>query len=85
VGNTVFVVIRSPDGRVLVNQADFGHAFSGWTELQGGGQTDAAPVAVGIGNSLFVYMKGRDGRIYLNQAQLGHAFSGWFEVGGGLR
>jgi hypothetical protein len=84
-GNTLFVVVKGLDGHIYLNQAEFGHAFSGWFELQGGGLTDTAPAAVAVGNSLFVFVKGRDGRLYLNQAEFGHAFSGWFEVGGGLQ
>src|ERR1044071_4413890 len=68
----------------LKNEADIGHTFGNWFELQGNGKTDSAPVATRVGNSLFVFIKGLDGRIYLNQAEYQHGFSGWFEVGGGI-
>jgi photosystem II stability/assembly factor-like uncharacterized protein len=80
--NVVFNVAKDLDGRICVNQAQFGHAFSGWFELQGNGLTDAAPAATAINNSIFVFVKGLNNRIFLNQAEFGHAFSGWFEVQG---
>jgi hypothetical protein len=72
------------DNKIYLNQADYGHSFGNWFELQGGGLTDAAPSICAIGESIFVFIKGTDGRIYLNQAQYAHAFSGGFEVGGGI-
>jgi hypothetical protein len=82
VENVVFCVAKDPDERICVNQADYRHAFSGWIELQGGGQTDAPPAATAVETNIFVFIKGLDNRIYLNQAEFGHAFSGWFEVQG---
>lgn len=69
--DVVFAVARDLDGRICVNQAQFGRAFSGWFELQGGGLTEAAPSATAINQSIFVFVKGLDQRIYLNQAQFG--------------
>jgi len=82
VNDVVFCFARDFDGRICVNQAQFGYAFSGWFELQGGGRTDAGPAAISILSSVFCFIKGLDGKIYLNQAEFGHAFSGWFEVQG---
>jgi hypothetical protein len=83
--NVVFALAKDLDGRICVNQAAFGHAFGGWIELQGNGQTDTSPAATAINQSVFVFIKGVDNRIYLNQAEFSHAFSGWFEVQGGGR
>ena len=90
--NTLFVFCKGLDGRIYVNQAElttgnsdpekFAQSFSGWFEVQGGGQTDTAPAAVRLGQSVFVFIKGLDQRIYLNQAEYRHAFSGWFELQG---
>ena len=81
--NRVFNFAKDLTGRILVNQAAFGQAFSGWTELQGNNiLSDTAPAATSINNSVFVFIKGLDRKIYLNQAEFGHAFSGWFEVQG---
>jgi hypothetical protein len=80
--NVVFCLAKDLDERVCLNQADYRHAFAGWTELQGGGQTDASPAATSVENNIFVFIKGLNNRIYLNQAELGHSFSGWFEVQG---
>ncbi len=82
INSTVFNLSKDPDGRVCVNQAEFGHAFSGWFELQGGGRTNDAPAGATVDKSIFVFIRGLDDHIYLNQAEFGHAFSGWFEVQG---
>jgi hypothetical protein len=81
--NTAFVYARDLDDRVIGNQATFSQAFSGWIELQGGGQTDAAPAATAVNSSVFVFIKGLKGDIQLNQAAFGHPYSGWTEVQGG--
>jgi hypothetical protein len=80
--NVVFNAAVDLDGRICLNQAEFGHAFSGWFEVQGDGRTDAPPAATAVRQSVFVFVKGLNQRIYLNQADFGHAFSGWFEVQG---
>jgi hypothetical protein len=52
----------------------------GFTELTGGGRTDAAPAAALVGpqhNYLFVVIKGLDGNLYVNQGELGKPFTGW--------
>jgi photosystem II stability/assembly factor-like uncharacterized protein len=83
--DVVFCFAKGLDGRICVNQAQFGSAFSGWFELPGAGRTDAAPAATSVNNSIFCFVKGLDEKIYLNQAEFGHPFSGWFEVQGGGR
>jgi hypothetical protein len=44
----------------VFNQAQLGHAFSGWFEVQGNGLTDEAPAAATVGKTVFVFIKGRD-------------------------
>jgi hypothetical protein len=80
----VFTFAADLDERVLVNQAKLDDAFSGWSEVQGNGHTDAAPSAIAIGDRLFVFIKETDtGKIRLNQAELGNAFlPDWVEVQG---
>jgi len=89
------VATTSVDGRILLCQARFGQAFSGWRPIAGNGRTDAPVSLACIENTLFVFCKGLDGRIYVNQAELtsGNAspeifaksFSGWFEIPGVAR
>lgn len=82
VANVVFNFAKDIDGRICVNQAEFGHAFTGWFEAQGDGRTDAAPAAAAVGNHLFVAVKALGGNeIFLNQADLGHSFGQWFPMG----
>jgi photosystem II stability/assembly factor-like uncharacterized protein len=80
--NSVFSFAKDLDGRISLNQAEFGRSFSGWFELQGGGLTDRPPAATAVRSSVFVFIKGLDRRLYLNQAEFGHPFSGWFELQG---
>jgi hypothetical protein len=76
----VFCFIKGRNGRIFVNQAELGRAFSGWFEVQGNGFTDVALGAGKVLNSVFVFAKGLDGRAYVNQAEYRHAFSGWFPM-----
>jgi len=82
-GQQLFVFGADEAGKIEVNQATFGQAFSGWFDVQGNGRTDNAPAATTVGASIFVFVKGLGGGVFLNQAEFGHAFSGWFEVQGG--
>jgi hypothetical protein len=36
IGDSIFVFIKGIDGIVQLNQAEYGHAFSGWFEVGGG-------------------------------------------------
>ena len=79
-GNTTAVVAAGTDGRIFYDWWDLGQGGRGFTELDGGGRTDAAPAAALVGpqhNYLFVVVKGLDGNIYLNQGELGKPFVGW--------
>lgn len=80
--NFVFDYARDMDGRIYFNQAKYGEAFRGWSELAGQGRTNTAPGCTSILSSLFVFIRGLDNRVYLNQAAFGHDYSGWFEVQG---
>jgi hypothetical protein len=82
VGDRLFVIAKGTDRKVyasqgVIGQGPVGQGFSGWSELQGGGLTDAAPSAAGTDSKVFVAIKGLDGRLELNQADLGKAWSGW--------
>ena len=79
-GNTSAVVATSIDGLIFYDWSDLGQGSHGFTELEGGGRTDAAPAAALVGpqhNYLFVVIKGLDGNIYVNQGELGKPFAGW--------
>src|SRR5205085_440032 len=79
-GNSTSLVVTSPDGRIFYDWWDLGQGGHGFTELEGGGRTNAAPAAALVGsqhNYLFVVVKGLDGNIYLNQGKLGKPFVGW--------
>jgi hypothetical protein len=79
-GNTSAVVAVGTDGRIFYDWSDLGQGGHGFTELDGGGRTDAAPAAALVGpqhNYLFVVIKGLDGNLYVNQGELGKPFVGW--------
>jgi hypothetical protein len=79
-GNTSAVVAASTDGRIFYDWWDLGQSGHGFTELDGGGHTDAAPAAALVGpqhNYLFVAIKGPDDYLLLNQGELGKPFAGW--------
>lgn len=59
-----------------------------WTEVPGGGMTDAAPTAAGFSDFIdaLLFVKGfQDQRIYVNLASGYPNFGGWQEVPGGGR
>jgi hypothetical protein len=79
-GDITATVAVSIDGRIFYDWWALGQGGHGFTELKGGGRTDAAPAAALVGpqhNYLFVAIKGLDGNIYLNQGELGKPFVGW--------
>jgi len=80
--NRIYTVARDLDGRVCINQATFGSAFSGWFEVQGHGNTPSAPAAVSVNNNIFIFIRDAGNRILLNQAEFQHPFGEWFEVQG---
>jgi hypothetical protein len=83
-GNTSALVAKSADGRIFYNWSILGGAGVGWREIDGNGQTDAAPAAALVNTTndyLFVAVKGSDGNVSLNQGQLGHPFVGWQSLG----
>ena len=80
IDNHGFVFIKGLNGRIYLNQAEYRHAFSGWFEVQGDGQTDIAAGAGTVLQSLFSFVKDLDGMPYVNQAEYRHAFSGWFPM-----
>jgi hypothetical protein len=76
---TAAVVLRS-DGRVFYDWWELGQGGHGFTALDAGIRSDAAPAAALVGpqnNYLFVLVKGLDGNLYLNQGELGKPFVGW--------
>jgi len=83
VGTHLFVGITGIGGLVQLNQAELGHAWSGWQSLKF--NSIVAPALTSVGNSIFVFARAASGSIQLDQAPLGKAFSGWFEVQGGGR
>ncbi len=48
----------STNNRIFVNSAQQDRPFDGWTEVQGGGTTNAAPAAAAFGERLYVFAKG---------------------------
>lgn len=60
-------------------------AWSGWTELPGGGRTLSAPTAV-VGSALFLFVRGLNDGIWQNFLNTsGSTWSGWNELPGGGR
>ena len=79
-GDTTAVVAVSPDGRIFYTWWVLGEGGKAFTELDGGGHTDAAPAIALVGkdhNYLFSVVKGLDGNLYLNQGGLGELQVGW--------
>ena len=70
-------VAVSPDGRIFYTWWRIGEVGPAWREIDGGGHTDAAPVASLTGEHLLVIVKGLDGHLYFNQGKLGSTFVGW--------
>jgi hypothetical protein len=55
------------DGRIYFNSMDEAGTWSGWTEVPGGGTTDAALASETYGRELYLFGKGIDDkRIYVN-------------------
>lgn len=53
-------------------------SWSGWSEIAGGGTTDAAPAAATLDHRVYVFAKGvGDKRVYINSAIDSGAFGGW--------
>ncbi|MBV2153019.1 hypothetical protein [Kitasatospora sp. SUK 42] len=78
--NTIAIVATDPNGHIFYSHWQQGGAGTPFVELNGDGQTDAAPAAALVGpqhNYLFVVVKGLDGNLYVNQGVLGGAFVGW--------
>jgi hypothetical protein len=73
--------VRGTDGRIYINTLA-ASAWSGWTEVPGGGITTDGPAATGFGYS-YVYVRGVGGGIFENihAADTG-AWSGWTELPG---
>jgi hypothetical protein len=64
-----YLFLTGTNNRIYVNECDGWNNWSGWTEVPGGGTTNAALAAVtdaGIGSQLFLFAKGIDERIFLN-------------------
>jgi hypothetical protein len=80
VGNSILVFATGLDQHIYLSQAELGHGFSGWFEVQGDGRTDAAPTAGAIGKHVYVAIKGLDRDIHLNQADFGKVFGQWFPM-----
>jgi hypothetical protein len=76
-GKLSAVVAVDKQGRIFYDWWTLGEGGHGFKQLEGEGQTDAAPAAALIGNYLFVAIKGLDGNLYLNQGDLGKSFIGW--------
>jgi hypothetical protein len=75
--DNLFVFAKTPDGRILFNQAAPGGAFVGWQEVPGGVRTNDALAAGMQKDTLFVFARQPDGRLLFNQAAPGGAFAGW--------
>jgi hypothetical protein len=81
--------IRGNDDHIYVNALQQ-TGYTGWLEVQGGGQTISEPEAVVFNSAVRLYVRGGDNRIYqnvhtgpVNPPETG--WSGWHEVvGGGL-
>jgi hypothetical protein len=73
--------VRGTDGRIYINTLAR-EAWSGWTEVPGGGITTDGPAATGFGYS-YVYVRGVGGGIFINThaADTG-GWSGWTELPG---
>jgi hypothetical protein len=73
--------VRGTDGRIYINTMA-ANAWSGWTEVPGGGITTNGPAATGFGYS-YVYVRGVGGGIFQNThaADTGN-WSGWVELPG---
>lgn len=78
VGDNIYFFAKALDGRIFYNRAKLGEGGIGWREVEGHGQTNAAPAAGAVGTHVFVAIRGSDGRIQVNQADLGGAFGTWF-------
>jgi hypothetical protein len=75
---------------IFINSARSDQLFAGWSEVQGGGRTDAALAAAALDDRLYLVGKGiDDNKIYINSAQrergIVQPFVGWAEVRGGGR
>jgi hypothetical protein len=57
-------------------------AWSGWSEVPGGGATPSGPAAATYLGSEYLFVRGIDSRIYVNRLT-GSSWTGWAEVPGG--
>lgn len=74
--------VRGTDGRIYINSLT-GAAWSGWSEVPGGGLTTHGPAATYSGN-VFLYVRGVGGGIYENSRDLVSGnWGSWAEVPGG--
>ena len=77
-GNRIYAVINGDDNGIYINSAVDGHAFGGWTEVQGRAETQRAVAAAALDNQLYVFATGiNDQRIYVNSAEDGQPFDGF--------
>ena len=66
-GDRLYVLAKGlDDNKIYINSKRKDQPFDGWTEVQGGGRTNAALAAAAFGDRLYVLGKGLDDNIYIN-------------------
>ncbi|HJQ35700.1 MAG TPA: hypothetical protein VKB93_01045 [Thermoanaerobaculia bacterium] len=69
-GNTAWVVAVDDAARHIWTSGSTGGAWSAWSEVPGGGITDAPVAAITSGGKISLFARGvKDGRIYVNTYQ----------------
>lgn len=84
-GKENYLFARGLDDRVYANWTSDFKTWSNWSEVAGGGKTNAAIAAAEFGR-LYLFVKGLDGHVYVNSMATDTAnktWTGWSEVPGG--
>lgn len=83
VGGYLFVVARSTDGKLYLNQGGLNKRFVGWRQMDF--QSDVASGATSAGSTSVVVAKDSQGRVSYNWWNVGEAARGWRALGPEVR
>jgi hypothetical protein len=82
VGNTIYLVIRDADNKLLLCQGSFNGSFGDWLPMNF--STNAKPAIVAAGSNFYYFARNNQGRIFYNYAPVNAGGIGWREVDGNI-